>query len=111
MAYDETLAGRIRQALSRKKGIEEKKMFGGIGFLLRGNLLVGVWKDSLIVRVGDEQGEDALREPHVREFDFTGKPMKAWVLVAPRGVEDDEQLSGWIQRAVQFVGKLPAKPR
>ena len=84
-------------------------MFGGIGFLLNGNMLVGVWKDSLIVRVGPDDGEEALREPHVTEFDITGRAMKGWVLVAPEGVEDDGQLSVWIQRAVKFVGKLPAK--
>src|SRR5213083_617753 len=109
MAYDETLAERIREGLARKKGIEEKKMFGGIGFLLNGNMLVGVWKDSLIVRLGDEQGEEALLEPHVKPFDITGKAMKGWAIVAPEGVEADDQLKGWIQRAVKFVGKMPAK--
>ena len=109
MAYDERLAARIRQSLARKKGIKEKKMFGGIGFLLNGNLLVGVWKDSLIVRLGPEKGDDALKQPHVSEFNITGRSMKGWVLVAPEGVENDDQLSGWVQRAVKFVGKLPAK--
>jgi hypothetical protein len=84
-------------------------MFGGIGFLLNGNMLVGVWKDSLVVRLGDDQGEEALKETHVSEFDITGRAMKGWVLVAPEGVKEDDQLSGWIQRAVKFVGKLPAK--
>ena len=109
MAFNERLAERIRRGLSRKKGIEEKKMFGGIGFLLNGNMLVGVWKDSLIVRLGDEQGEDALLEPHVKPFDITGKAMKGWAVVEPEGIEDDDQLKDWIQRAVRFVGKLPAK--
>ena len=67
-------------------------MFGGVGFLLNGNMLVGVWKDSLIVRLGPDQGEEALLEPHVKEFDITGRPMKGWVLVEPEGVEDDDQL-------------------
>jgi TfoX/Sxy family transcriptional regulator of competence genes len=109
MPFDETLAARIRKTLARKKGIEEKKMFGGICFMLNGNMLVGVWKDSLIVRLGDEQGEEALLEPHVKPFDITGKPMKNWVLVMPEGVKDEGQLKGWIQRAVKFVGKLAAK--
>src|ERR1700738_2510752 len=108
MAFNEALAARIRDALARKKGVEEKKMFGGVGFLLHGNMLVGVWKDSLIVRLGTEQGDEALLEPHVKEFDITGRAMKGWMLVAPKGVEDDDQLSAWIQRAVKFVGKLPA---
>jgi TfoX/Sxy family transcriptional regulator of competence genes len=109
MAFDENLAARIRVALARKKNIEEKKMFGGIGFLLNGNMLIGGWKNSLIVRVGPDGYEDALLEPHVKEFDITGRPMKGWVLVEPEGVEDDEKLKNWIQQAVKFVGKLTAK--
>jgi TfoX/Sxy family transcriptional regulator of competence genes len=109
MAFSEELAERIRQQLAWRKGVEEKKMFGGVGFLLNGNLLVGVWKESLIVRLGPEEGDEALKEPHVSEFNITGRSMKGWVLVAPEGVENDDQLSGWVQRAVKFVGKLPAK--
>ena len=109
MAFDENLAARIRDVLAQKRGIEEKTMFGGIGFLLLGNMLVGVWKDSLIVRIGPDCYEDALLEPHVKEFDITGRAMKGWILVKPEGVVDDEQLKDWIQRAVKFVGKLAAK--
>ena len=109
MAYSETLAERIRRRLARRKNVEEKKMFGGISFLLNGNMCVGVWKDSLIVRVGPEQYGEALREPFVGEFDITGRAMKGWVLGAPEGVEDDDQLREWIQWAVKFVRKLPAK--
>src|SRR3954462_6976587 len=108
MAFDENLAARIRKSLARKNGVEEKKMFGGIGFLLNGNMLVGVWKDSLIVRLGPGEGEEALRVPHVSEFNITGRAMKGWVLVAPEGVEGDDELSGWVQRSVKFIGKLPA---
>jgi hypothetical protein len=111
MAFSESLAARLRGALARKKGVEEKKMFGGVGFLLHGNMLVGVWKDSLVVRLGPDEGEGALREQHVREFDITGRAIKGWVLVGPEGVEDDEQLSAWIQRAMRFVGTLPAKEK
>src|ERR1700722_8404450 len=99
MAFDENLAERIRHALARKKGIDEKKMFGGICFMLNGNMLVGVWKESLIVRLGDDQGEEALLEQHVKPFDITGKPMKNWVLVKPEGIKEDGQLMDWIQRA------------
>jgi len=109
MAFDENLAARIRKNLARKKNIEEKKMFGGVGFLLNGNMLVGVWKDSLIVRLGDEQGEEALLEPYVKPFDITGKAMKGWAMVTPEGIGDDGQLKAWIQRAMRFVGKLPGK--
>ena len=109
MAFDENLAERIRQTLARKKGVEEKTLFGCKCFLLNGNVVVGVWKDSLIVRLGEDQGEEALLEPHVKPFDFTGKTMKNWVVVKPEGIQDDDELKGWIQRAVKFVGKLPAK--
>ena len=109
MAFDESLAVRIREALARRKNIEEKKMFGCVCFLLYGNLLVGVWKDALIARLGPDEGEAALREPHVRAFDITGRPMKNGVVVEPEGVEDDEQLKDWIERATKFVKTLPAK--
>ena len=111
MAFDETLAARIRDALARKRGVEEKNMFGGVGFLLNGNLLVGVWKNSLIARLGPDAGEEALKEPHVKEFDVTGRPMRNWVLVEPEGVEDDDQLACWIDRATEFVRTLPAKEK
>jgi TfoX/Sxy family transcriptional regulator of competence genes len=109
MAFDKTLAARIRDALARKRHIEEKKMFGGIGFLLSGNMLVGVWKESLIVRVGPDAYEDALLEPHVKEFNITGRPMKGWVMVESEGVDEDEQLKDWINCAEEFVGTLPKK--
>ena len=109
MAFNEALAERIRHLLARRKNVEEKKMFGGIGFLPNGNLLIGVRKDSLLVRLGPEPSDEALQEAHVSEFKITGRSMKGWVLVAPEGVEDDEQLKGWIQRALKFVGKLPRK--
>jgi TfoX/Sxy family transcriptional regulator of competence genes len=111
MAFSEALAARIRQRPARKKGVEEKKMFGGVGFLLHGNMLVGVWKDSLIVRLGPDEGEEAMLESHVREFDITGRPMKGWVLVGPEGVQNDEQLTAWIGRATRFVRALPAKEK
>ena len=109
MAFDEDLAARIRNGLARKKNIEEKKMFGCICFFLNGNALVGVWKDRLIARLGPDEGEAALREPHVRAFDITGRPMKGWIMVEPEGVEDDDQLKNWIQQAAKFVQTLPAK--
>src|SRR5262245_49341297 len=86
MAFDENLAERIRDALARKKNIEEKRMFGCICFFINGNALAGVWKNRLIARVGSDEGEAALREPHVRAFDITGKSMRKWVAVEPEGV-------------------------
>jgi TfoX N-terminal domain len=109
MPSSKSLAARIRQALTQRNGIVEKNVFGGVAFLLHGNMLVGVWKDSLIVRLGPEQGEKALAEPNVKEFDVMGRPMKGWVMVEPDGIENNRQLSDWIGRAVEFVGTLPAK--
>jgi hypothetical protein len=109
MAFDENLGARIRKALARKKGVEEKKMFGGLGFLLNGNMCVGVWKTSMIVRVDPDDGEAALLEPHVGEFDITGRAMKEWVMVAAEGVAEEGAVKAWVQRAVKFVSKLPAK--
>ena len=109
MAYSESLARRIRHLTTRRRGISDKKMFGGVCFLLHGNMLVGVWKDSLIARLGPEQGDEALREPYVQKMDITGRPMKGWIMVEPDGVETDEQLNDWIQRAIEFVRTLPKK--
>ena len=109
MAFSESLASRIRDVLVSKRNIEEKKMFGCICFLLNGNALVGVWKDRLIARLGPNNYEEAMMEPHVREFDITGRAMRNWVAVEPDGVEDDNQLNGWIERATKFVRTLPKK--
>lgn len=109
MPFDESLAARIRDALARRKNIEEKKMFGCICFFFNGNALAGVWKDRLIVGLGPEEGEAALLEPHVRAFDITCRPMRNWVAVEPEGVESGGQLKDWIKRALKFVGKLSAK--
>ena len=111
MAYSESLALRIRQIVVRRQGITEKKMFGGVCFLLNGKMCVGVWKNSLIARLGTEQEGEALLDPQVKKMDLTGKPMKGWVLVEPDGVENDEQLSGWIEQALKFVRTLPQKQR
>jgi hypothetical protein len=108
-AFDEALAERIRRGLARRNNVEERKMFGRIGFLLHSNLLGGVWKGSFCVRLSPEQAGEALREPHVKEFDITGRPMKGWVLIEPQGVVDDGQVGGWLRRAAKFVGKLPGK--
>src|SRR4051812_29232357 len=109
MAFDESLAARVRDALARLKNVEEKKMFGCICFFLDGNALTGVWKDRLIARLGPVESEAALREPHVRAFDITRRAMGNWVAVEPEGVEEDDQLAGWIDRAMTFVKTLPLK--
>ena len=109
MAYSESLALRIRHVLTGCRGIVEKKMFGGVGFLLNGNMCVGIWKQSLIVRLSADAGEAALQEPYVVAFDITGRPMKGWIMVEPDGMETEEQLHNWVRRAVEFVEALPRK--
>ena len=109
MAYSESLVLRIRHLLRSRKDLSEKKMFGGVGFLLQGHMCVGVWKDSLIVRLGSDQADEVRGEPFVGEFDITGRPMKGWLLVSAEGLETDEQLRQWIDRAVTFARTLPAK--
>ena len=109
MPYDARLADRLRAMLARRKGITEKTMFGGIGFLLNDHMLVGVWKESLIARVGAAAYEASLAEPYVREFDITGRAMRGWIMVEPGGLEDDADLKRWVDTAVKFVRTLPAK--
>jgi TfoX/Sxy family transcriptional regulator of competence genes len=109
MAYDEDLANRIREQLADQDGVTEKEMFGGIAFLLSGNMAVGVSRDELMVRVGKEHGDEALAEPQTRPFDMSGRPMKAWVLVEQAGFETDAQLAGWVARGVAYARSLPPK--
>lgn len=109
MAYDEQLAKRVRPLLSRRSGFSEKKMFGGVGYLLDGNMCIGVWKEFLIVRVGPDGYHAALRKSFAKKFDITGRAMTGWVMVAPEGVADDDELSEWVLHAVAFVRGLPKK--
>jgi TfoX/Sxy family transcriptional regulator of competence genes len=109
MAYDEGLAQRIREVLGEQPGLVKKKMFGGIGFMVRGNMACGVYKDALIVRVGPEKHEEALARPHAKPFDITGRPMKGWVMVTSDGYESDEALEDWVQRGLDFALSLPPK--
>jgi hypothetical protein len=109
MAYDEGVAQRIREALEQSPGLVEKKMFGGVGYMLHGNMACGVNGDDLIVRVGPERYAEALAHPHAREFDLTGRPMRGWVTVAPDGYEADEDLNAWVKQGVEYALSLPAK--
>ena len=109
MAYDEGLAQRIRETLAETGGVVEKKMFGGLAFMLGGNMCVGVNGDDLMVRVGPEAWAEALAQPHAREMDFTGKPLRGFVYVAPAGFESDADLEAWVERGVRFASSLPAK--
>jgi TfoX/Sxy family transcriptional regulator of competence genes len=109
VAYDESFADRIRDVLGDDPGIDERKMFGGIAFLLDGNMFVGIAKNELMVRVGPDAWEDALAQPHAREMDFTGRSMKGYVFVDPEGIAEDDELKAWVDRALDFVGTLPPK--
>ncbi len=109
MAYDEALASRIRAALSADPDLSEKKMFGGLAFLHRGLMFVGVSGNKLMARVGKEHYRDSLSRNHVREMDFTGKPMQGYVYVEPQGLATDQQLSFWLHRCKQFVSTLPPR--
>ena len=109
MAFDEALAGRIRKHLGKRGGLTEKKMFGGLAFLLKGNMCCGVSGQDLLVRLDPARTDQALAEPHVRVFDLTGRPMKGWVLVGAQGLATDAALARWIKLAVDYAGSLPAK--
>jgi hypothetical protein len=109
VAYDQDLARRIRQVLAGEPDLVEKKMFGGVGFLLRGNMACGVHGDNLIVRVGPERYPEALARPHARVFDMTGRPMVGWVEVAPPGFASSADLRRWIVLGVQHVKTLAPK--
>ena len=92
MAYDEGLAQRVRETLDDLSGLVEKKMFGGVGYMLHGNMACGVHKDKLIVRVGPEGYDEATSRPHTAPFDITGRAMKGWVMVEAAGYKNDDQL-------------------
>ena len=109
MAFDERLAERIRGTLGRRKGVVEKRMFGGVAFLLNGNMCVGVHKTELMVRLAPEETDAALSQPHTHRFDLTGRPMKGWILVKPAGLKTDATLSKWVQIAAKYAASLPAK--
>lgn len=104
MAYDEGLAQRVRDVLQDRPGYEEKKMFGGIGFMLQGKMACGVIGGDLIIRVGPEGYQRALQEPHVKEFDMTGRPMTGWVVVTEGGYRAEADLSAWVEKGALRSG-------
>ena len=106
---DEALVARIRPFMKRRRGYSEKKMFGGVCFMINGNMCVGPWKGSLVVRLDKKHHHRTQSEPHVKPMDITGKVMKGWAIVEPSGIESDEDLKAWIDRGVRFAGSLPAK--
>ena len=109
MAADETLSNRVRALLSDAGDVIEKKMFGGLAFLVQGNMSVGVHGSELIVRIDPVETDDALAELGVRIFDTTGRPMRGWLLVSAEGLGDDTSLARWVERGVSYARLLPAK--
>ena len=104
MAFDEALAERVRTLLAGRPGLTERKMFGGLGFMLHGNMCCGVHGDELIIRVAPERTTEALSRPHTREFDMTGRPMKGWLLVS-----SEANVNEWVDEAADYAASLPPK--
>ncbi len=107
MTYDEKLADRVRRVIARRERVTERKMFGGLAFLLGGRMCCGVLNDELVVRVGPARYKEALAQPHARRMDFTGKPLTGFVYVAPPGFRGEQALFKWIGRGVEFASTLP----
>lgn len=109
MAFDEALADRVRDELAPRAGVGERRMFGGIAFMVEGNMAVGILGEDLMVRLDPADAERALAEDHVRPMDFTGRPAKGMVFVDPAGTESAEDLAGWVDAAADFAASLPPK--
>lgn len=109
MAFDERLAARVRRVLADDRGIVERRMFGGLAFMRHGHMFVGILGEALMARVGPDDYDDVLRQPHVRPMDFTGKAMRGYVFVDPPALASDATLSTWVQRCARFVTSLPPK--
>jgi hypothetical protein len=109
MPFDSRLADRIRIVLGGREGVAEKKMFGGIGFLVNGNMCCGVHRNDLMVRLDPAATESALGRPHTREFDITGRPMRGWILVGREGVADPAEVAYWVAQGFEYAARLPKK--
>ena len=109
MPFDEELAKKIRKETKGQTSLVEKKMFGGLAFLINGNMSVGIHGNELIVRIDPEQTDAALKQPGVRIFDITGRPMKGWLMVGGKGIIDPKALKKWIHTGVQYASTLPKK--
>jgi len=109
VAYDERLAGRVRAVLEGRRDVSERRMFGGLAFLVRGNMCCGVVRSELMVRVGPDAYSDALSRPHTRPMDFTGRPLRGFVFVSSQGLGSARALRSWVERGVGFAGSLPAR--
>jgi len=106
---DQVLLARIRPMMKRRKGFSEKKMFGGICFMINGNMCVGTYKGDLVVRLDRDRHEETQAEPHARPMDLTGKVMQGWAFVGKAGIASDDELKAWVGRAVKYAASLPPK--
>lgn len=111
MAYDEALARQVRGVLAGKRGVTERKMFGGLAFMLHGNMFVGILERTLMARVGPENYERALASPGARQMDFTGRPMRGYVFVDPGGLMTAADLKRWVGLCADFAATLPVKAK
>jgi TfoX/Sxy family transcriptional regulator of competence genes len=109
VAFDEKVAARVRAALAGMKAVEEKKMFGGLAFMVRGHMSIGILNEELMVRIGPDAHASALTERHVRMMDFTGRSLTGYVFVGPKGFATPEALEAWVERALEFNRTLKAK--
>ena len=111
MAYDEALAARVRAQLAGKRGLAERRMFGGLCFLVNGHMCAGIVGATLMLRVGPERYAEALARPHAREMDFTGRPLKGMIYVDPPGIVGGAALGRWLDLALAFVTSQRAKKK
>lgn len=109
MAYDEGLAARVREILEEQSVPDERKMFGGLAFMVKGHMCCGVLKDDLMLRLDTDVAKKALEDPNVRPMDFTGRPMKNFVFVSPKGTNTEARLRRHVQAALDFVETLPSR--
>jgi TfoX/Sxy family transcriptional regulator of competence genes len=109
MAYDTALAERIKKSLARQENLTEKKMFGGVAFMVNGNMCCGVHKQDLIVRIAPDDTAKALSKAGAKTFDLTGRPMKGWVLVSADACKRDAALKAWVRQALAYAKSLPPK--
>ena len=109
MAFGEAIAARVGSLLEASPGYAEKKMFGGLSFMVRGHMCCGVVKDELMVRIGPDQTDEVLSMPHVRPMDFTGKPMNGFIYVARAGLTSEDEVARWVDFGLKFNSTLPAK--
>jgi TfoX/Sxy family transcriptional regulator of competence genes len=110
MHNDPKLTERLRHAADNSP-LTERVMFGGVAFFLNGNMCCGIYRDFLILRIGEDRAAIALKRPHVRPMDITGKPMRGWVMIDPAGCKTKRQLDGWVDKATAYAGELPTKKK